>query len=126
MIFSCRWLSIAIWLLAWPLLPLGALGHPLPDEPVVHFDTGRLSALRDPSGQLDLGEVRAALERNEFRALAGNLTAGYVPDAYWLRLSFDRLPSQSRVGWLEDAALFRQHSALSNQPARPHCPKTRR
>ena len=101
MIFFRRWLTIALCLLAWVSFPLCALGQPLPDAPLVRFDTGQLSALRDKSGQLGLGQVRAAFEHKEFQALPGNLGAGYVPDAYWLHISFDRLPSQSPVGWLE-------------------------
>lgn len=101
MIYIRRWLTMALWLLTWAALPTGALAQPLPDEPLVRFDAGQLSALRDQSGQFGLAEVRAAFARNEFRALPGNLSVGYVPDAYWLRLSFKRLPSQPPVGWLE-------------------------
>lgn len=101
MILFRRWLGVAMWLAVWFSLPLHALGQALPDVPLVRFDTGQLSALRDKSGQLGLDEVRAAFERNAFQELEGNLGAGYVPDAYWLHFSFDRLPSQSPVGWLE-------------------------
>lgn len=100
-----HWLGVALWLCAgvaaWVALPVWALSQPLPDAPFIRFDTGQLSALRDTSGQLGLDEVRAAYARKEFRALPGNLVQGYVPDTYWLHLSFDRLPSQSPAGWLE-------------------------
>ena len=101
MTFIPRWLAIVISLSALLSVPLSALSQPLGDVPMVRFDEGQLSALRDKSGLLRLDEVRSAYERKEFRALAGNLGIGYVPDAYWLRLSFDRLPSQSQAGWLE-------------------------
>lgn len=101
MILFRRWLAIALWFLAGVLMPLFVQGQPLPDAPLVRFDSGQLSALRDKSGQLGLDDVRAAFARKEFRTLPGNLGAGYVPDAYWLHLSFDRLPSQSPAGWLE-------------------------
>lgn len=98
---SRRWLNMALWLWALVLVPLSALSQPLPDEPVFRFDTGQLSALRDPSGRFGLEDARAAFVRKEFRALPGNLAAGYVPHAYWLHLSFERLPSQAAARWLE-------------------------
>lgn len=101
MILFRRWLAIALWFLAGVLLPLCVQSQPLPDAALVRFDAGQLSALRDKSGQLGLDDVRAAFARKEFRTLPGNLGAGYVPDVYWLHLSFDRLPSQSPEGWLE-------------------------
>lgn len=68
---------------------------------MVRFDAGQLSALRDSTGELGLDQVRTAFEHQKFRPLPGNFGVGYVPDAYWLHLSFDRLPSQSSAGWLE-------------------------
>lgn len=69
--------------------------------PLVSFDQGQLSVLRDPSKQQTLEQARAAHAAGQFRLIPGNLGLGYIPDAVWLHLSVERTAGQSPAGWLE-------------------------
>ncbi len=55
--------------------------------PVITFDQGQITVLRDKSKQLTLEQARAAHAEGQFKPLAANLGLGYIPDAVWLRLS---------------------------------------
>jgi diguanylate cyclase (GGDEF)-like protein len=96
------------------LLPLLLLAQPLtPDPaPVIRFDQGQLSVLRDPTQRLSLDQVRAAFAQGQFQPLPGNLGAGYVPDAFWLRFSLDRPPTQAAHWWLEVMPPYLDHIQL--------------
>jgi hypothetical protein len=67
--------------------------------PVITFDQGQITVLRDKSKQLTLEQARAAHAEGKFKPLAGNLGLGYSPDAVWLRLSIAQEHSADR--WLE-------------------------
>jgi signal transduction histidine kinase len=67
--------------------------------PVITFDQGQITVLRDKSKQLTLEQARAAHAKGQFKALAGNLGLGYIPDAVWLRLSISQDHPAAR--WLE-------------------------
>jgi signal transduction histidine kinase len=80
--------------------------------PVITFDQGQITVLRDKSKQLTLEQARAAHAQGQFKPLAGNLGLGYIPDAVWLRLSIAQESPAAR--WLEvvppyldDIRLFR-------------------
>ena len=85
-------------LLALLLLLLSPLLH-ADAPPMVRFDQGQLSVLRDPSKQLTLEQARAAHAAGQFRTLPGNLGFGYVPDAVWLHLTISQ--DQPATRWLE-------------------------
>ena len=67
--------------------------------PVITFDQGQITVLRDKSKQLTLEQARAAHAEGQFKPLAGNLGLGYIPDAVWLRLSIAQESPAAR--WLE-------------------------
>ncbi|MBV5331684.1 hypothetical protein JZU69_04770, partial [bacterium] len=67
--------------------------------PVITFDQGQITILRDKSKQLTLEQARAAHAQGQFKPLAGNLGLGYIPDAVWLRLSIVQEHPAAR--WLE-------------------------
>lgn len=67
--------------------------------PVIAFDQGQITVLRDKSKQLTLDQARAAYAGGQFKPLAGNLGLGYIPDGVWLRLSIAQDHPAAR--WLE-------------------------
>ncbi len=67
--------------------------------PVITFDQGQITVLRDKSKQLTLEQARAAHAEGQFKPLPGNLGLGYIPDAVWLRLSITQEHPAAR--WLE-------------------------
>lgn len=67
--------------------------------PVITFDQGQITILRDKSKQLTLEQARAAHTEGQFKPLSGNLGLGYIPDAVWLRLSLAQEHPAAR--WLE-------------------------
>ncbi|MBP6483098.1 MAG: sensor histidine kinase [Rhodoferax sp.] len=68
-------------------------------QPLITFDQGQLTVLRDKSKQLTLAHARAAHEQGQFKPLTANLGLGYVPDAVWLRLAIAQHHPEAR--WLE-------------------------
>jgi len=88
------------FLLGLLLLLLSPLLH-AQAPPLISFDQGQLSVLRDPSKQLTLEQARAAHAAGQFRPIPGNLGLGFIPDAVWLHLSIERTAGQSPAGWLE-------------------------
>jgi hypothetical protein len=88
------------FLLGLLLLLLSPLLH-AEAPPLISFDQGQLSVLRDPSKQLTLEQARAAHAAGQFRSIPGNLGLGFIPDAVWLHLSVERMAGQSPAGWLE-------------------------
>lgn len=97
------WLHAALLLAVW----LGMLAAPVRagtlslagDSPHTLEGSGKLEVLRDPSGTLDVDGAAMALAAGQFRAIPGNLTAGFTPDAFWLALTVDR-PAQASRDWL--------------------------
>ncbi len=89
--------SLLLGLLLLLLSPLLRADTP----PLITFEQGQLSVLRDPSKQLTLEQARAARAAGQFRPLPGNLGLGYIPDAVWLHLSVERTAGQSSADWLE-------------------------
>lgn len=87
--------SILLGLLLLLLSPLLRAETP----PVITFDQGQITVLRDKSKQLTLEHVRAAQVEGQFKPLAANLGLGYIPDAVWLHLSIAQDESAER--WLE-------------------------
>lgn len=67
--------------------------------PVITFDQGQITVLRDKSKQLTLDQARTAYAQGQFKPLAGNLGLGFIPDAVWLRLSIAQ--EQPAERWLE-------------------------
>ena len=67
--------------------------------PVITFEQGQITVLRDKSKQLTLDQARAAHTQGQFKPLAGNLGLGYISDAVWLRLSIVQEHPAAR--WLE-------------------------
>lgn len=96
------------------LLPLLLLAQPLTLDAVsvIRLDQGQLSVLRDPTRRLSLDQARTAFAQGQFRPLPGNLGMGYVPDAFWLRFSLDRAPTQAAPWWLEVMPPYLDHIQL--------------
>lgn len=96
---------LRLWVvcISFLLLPCALMAQPLVlnDVPVMQLDQGQLTFLRDPSAQLTLKDVRNLHAEGQFKPLKGNLGAGYVPDAYWLHFSLNRVASQPAIWWLE-------------------------
>jgi signal transduction histidine kinase len=67
--------------------------------PVITFDKGQITVLRDKSKQITLEQARTGHAHGQFKPLAGNLGLGYIPDAVWLRLSIAQ--ENPAVRWLE-------------------------
>ena len=67
--------------------------------PLITFDQGQITILRDKSKQLSLEHARTAHFDGQFKPLAGNLGLGYTPDAVWLRLAIAQIHPAAR--WLE-------------------------
>lgn len=67
--------------------------------PVITFDQGQITVLRDKTKLMTLDQARAAHAEGQFKPLAGNLGFGYIPDAVWLRLSIAQEHPAAR--WLE-------------------------
>jgi signal transduction histidine kinase len=67
--------------------------------PVITFEQGQITVLRDKSKQITLEQVRTAHLQGQFKPLAGNLGMGFIPDAVWLRLSITQEHPAAR--WLE-------------------------
>jgi signal transduction histidine kinase len=88
------------FLLALLLLLLSSMLH-AETPPVITFDQGQITVLRDASKQLMLEQVRAARAAGQFRSIPGNPGLGYIPDAVWLHLSVERAAGQLPAGWLE-------------------------
>ncbi len=62
--------------------------------------SGKMGVLRDPTGRMTIGDVLHA----DFAPLAGNLSAGYSRDVFWLRLPLtwdDQAPSR----WLVEVEM---------------------
>lgn len=67
--------------------------------PVITFDQGQITVLRDKSRQMTLDQARAAHLQGRFKPIAGNLGLGYIPDAVWLHVSTAQEHPAAR--WLE-------------------------
>lgn len=88
------------------LLGMGALAHAAPPAAPLRADQGvrvlgaaEVSLLRDPTGQLQPEQVRAASMASRFQPLSGGLNLGYSNDVIWLRIALAR-QSQAPVHWL--------------------------
>ena len=82
-------LRLAGLLLAWLLLAAGArAGAPALNidqlSDTIALTHGELSWLRDPHGQLGLGDAEA--RRALFQPVSANFTRGFTSDTFWLRL----------------------------------------
>ena len=67
--------------------------------PVITFDQGQITVLRDKSKQFILEQLRAAHAAGQFKPLVANLGLGYSHDAVWLHLSIAQEHPAAR--WLE-------------------------
>lgn len=92
-------------LLLCMLLGGALIGHAQPavlgTEPVLVFDAGQLSFLRDPGREMRLDDVQAAFRQGRFQPLSGNLGLGYIPEAVWLHLTIEQTLAASVSRWLE-------------------------
>jgi signal transduction histidine kinase len=97
MLKFCLLLWVLCW--AWPAQAL-LLGPEMGVHAPVNL-AGQLSVLRDAGGQLRIEEVAAPDRADEFVPLPGILSAGFTPDAYWLRLTLQRAPTTPEQWLLE-------------------------
>lgn len=73
---------------------------------------GRMFALRDASRTLTLSDVAFGSHASDFRPLPGALSAGYVGDAYWVRIPLaikgkaPPLQIELRPAYLDDVRLY--------------------
>lgn len=81
-------------------MPLAGQATPSAETPpVITFDQGQITVLRDKSKQLTFEQARTAHAQGQFKPLAGNLGLGYIPDAVWLHVSIGQ--QQPAARWLE-------------------------
>lgn len=83
------------------LFPMLAYSVTLDDQPLITLDKGQISIYRDKTSQLTFNEIRQEKIKSQFEPLEANLSAGYVPDTFWLHISLNRLDAQSSARWLE-------------------------
>ena len=108
-----RWrdlvLALALLLLALPQAGAAALTLAAGDQsrPL----RGYLAFLADPSGRLGFEEVRR-LPANAFVSLPGDLSAGYVAGAAWLRFDLIRDPGAPETWWLHLGPRYIDHFDL--------------
>jgi signal transduction histidine kinase len=70
--------------------PTSSFGFELERAPLIYLKHGKVEVLRDATKQQTFEEVRELYQAGGFTPIKGNLTAGYVPDAYWLRFEVDQ------------------------------------
>ncbi|NCA88727.1 MAG: diguanylate cyclase [Gammaproteobacteria bacterium] len=108
-----RWrdlvLALVLLLLALPQAGAAALTLMAGDQS--RSLRGYLAFLPDPSGHLGFEEVRR-MPANAFIPLPGDLSAGYVAGAIWLRFDLIREPGAPEIWWLHLGPRFIDHFDL--------------
>jgi len=96
-----------VWLASRTAEPEPRSGPWFVDEAAVHpILGGGLEVLRDPGRALTLEDARSDAQRDRYTPLAGNLGAGYVSDAFWLRFSVTNSSGMWATRWLEVMPAF--------------------
>jgi signal transduction histidine kinase len=90
------WLSLILPVQA-AVVELGGADAP----GMLALNQGQLSFFRDKSQKLALEDIRQKQQAGEFQLLKGNLSAGYVPDVFWLHFSVDQKGRAEIEKWLE-------------------------
>lgn len=98
---------VLVWLASRTAEPEPHGGPWFVDKAAVHPILGSgLDVLRDPTRALTLEQARSDAQRDLYRPLVGNLSAGYVPDAFWLRFSVTNPSAVPAARWLEVMPAF--------------------
>jgi hypothetical protein len=96
-----RLLQLLVWILF--LVPGTGLSQQaaltLSDKPH-YFLAGHMEVLRDPSLRMGFSEALSRHREGAFRALEGNLNAGYARSAYWLHFTLVRSEAFPRKAML--------------------------
>jgi signal transduction histidine kinase len=82
-------------------VPISSFGFELEREPLIYLKHGEVEVLRDATKRQTFEQVRELYQAGGFTPIKGNLTAGYVPDAYWLRFEVDQTEAHPAERYLE-------------------------
>jgi len=73
----------------------------LKNEPVIDLNQGKYLIYKDASANINIDEIRKLQSQGRFTRIQRGLSAGYVPDAYWLYFSLNKTDLEPSIWWLE-------------------------